>query len=427
MYRNYEELPEIEFPNASEVCISDSTLRDGAQMTGVVMTRKNKMQIYEYLHQIGVEKLECFLFNKGDKKVARKMLDIGYENPEVTAWARANPKDIDLVLDMGGIEETGLLMSISDTHIFDKIGFESREEAAEKYLSALDYAVDHGLRPRCHLEDTTRADFEFIEDFTKEIIDRSPEAIIRVCDTLGLGLPYENMPLPYSIPKIVRKMREWGVENIETHMHDDFGLAISNSLAGYLHGANWTNITFLGIGERAGNAELEKILLFMDWRVKGVEKYNLDKLVEFARYMEREVHIFVPRNKAVVGKNIFAHESGIHTAGVIKNPFTYEPFPPELVGGERMLRIGDSSGTEVIRKKVEEIAEDLLDIEVKVDKKDDRIQAIHRDIRKLYDKEGRRSCISDDEMKKYVEKYFLFEPVADLPEADENGELEEEE
>ncbi len=420
MYRSYEEMPKIELPNVSEIKISDSTMRDGAQMAGVVMTKKHKLRIYEYLHEIGIEKLECFLFNERDKNVARKMLDINYEFPEVTGWARAKTEDIDLVLNMDGIKETGILMSVSDSHIFDKIGFKSREEAVDNYLHALNYAVDHGLRVRCHFEDITRADFNFVKEFTKEIIEISPDAIIRLCDTLGFGLPFHDSPLPYNIPKIVKELKDIGVKNIETHTHDDFGLGIANSLAGYWYGANWSNLTFLGIGERAGNSELEKILLFLIWRVKGFEKYNPKKLVEFARYMEKEVRIFVPRNKAIVGKNIFAHESGIHTAGVIKNPFTYEPFPPELVGGKRILMIGDTSGTEVIRKKVEEITEELMGIKVRVDKKDPRIIAIYNDIRKLYDLEGRTSCISDDEMKKYVEKYFLFEPVADVLETDKN-------
>jgi len=414
MFRSYEEMPKIELPLKQEIWISDSTIRDGAQMPGIVMTKRNKLKIYEYLHKIGIEKLECFLYNERDKAVAREMLDINYELPEVTGWARAKIEDIDLVLKFDEIKETGILMSVSDSHIFDKIEFKSREEAMDKYLRILDYALDHGLRVRCHLEDITRSDFEgFTFPLVREIISRDKNAIIRVADTLGLGVPFLEVDLPYGIPKMIKELRNMGVKNIETHMHDDFGLGVANSLAAYWYGANWSNLTFLGIGERAGNSELEKVLVFFVHRVKGFEKYNPKYLVEFARYIEKEVRIFIPRNKAIVGKNIFAHESGIHTAAVIKNPFLYEPFPPESVGGERKLMIGDTSGTEVIRKKVEEIAEDLMGLRVKVEKRDPRILAIYRDIHRLYDVEGRRSCISDDEMKKYVEKYFMFEPVVD--------------
>jgi len=414
MYRSYEEMPKIRLPHGQEIKISDSTMRDGSQMPGIVMTRKHRLRIYEYLHEIGIEKLECFLYNQRDKDVAREMLNIGYEFPEVTGWARSNRDDIDLVLKMDGIRETGILMSVSDTHIFDKLGLKSREDAEKKYLDALQYSIDHGLKVRCHLEDLTRADWEgFIIPFVKKIISIDKNAIIRICDTLGLGIPFPEAELPYGIPRMVRELKRIGVRNIETHTHDDFGLGVANSLAGYWYGANWSNLTFLGIGERAGNSELEKILIFFITRVDGFEKYNPEKLTEFARYMEKEVRIHVPRNKAIVGENIFAHESGIHTAGVIRNPFTYEPFPPELVGGKRRLMVGDSSGKDVIRQKVEEVAERLMGLKVKVEKDDPRIQEIYKDIHRLYDEEGRRSAISDDEIKKYVEKYFLFEPVID--------------
>ena len=419
MFRSYEEMPRIRLKGQEGFKISDSTIRDGSQMPGVVLTKKHRLDIHEYLHQLGIEKLECFLYNQRDKDVARAMLDKGYEFPEVTAWARAKPEDIDLVLQMDGIKETGILMSISDVHIFDKLGMKTKEDAEKKYLDALQYAVDHGLRTRCHLEDLTRADWDFIRPMVKKIIEIDPETTIRICDTLGLGLPFPEAELPYGIPKIIHELKKLKVKNIETHMHDDYGMGVANSLAGYWYGANWSNLTFLGIGERAGNSELEKLLIFFRTRMDGFDKYNPEKLVEFARYMEREVRVHVPRNKAIVGGNVFAHESGIHTAGILKNPFTYEPYPPELVGGKRKLMVGDSSGREVIKQKVEEIAENFMKMHVTVEKNDPRIQKIYDDIQRLYTKEGRRSAISDDEMKKYVEKYFIFEPVIDEVKPDE--------
>jgi len=212
---------------------------------------------------------------------------------------------------------------------------------------------------------------------------------------------------------MVKRLREMGTKNIETHVHDDFGLSVACSLAGYWYGANWSSLTFLGIGERAGNAELEKVALFLIHRVEGFQKYDLKSVTEFARFMENEIGIRVPRNKSVVGKNIFAHESGIHTAGIIKNPFTYEPYPPELVGGKRQLLIGNSSGLEVIRFKVEETLNELMHVATKVEKNDPRVKAIQADIQKLYDEEQRVSSISDEELKKYVEKYFMLESIID--------------
>jgi 2-isopropylmalate synthase len=407
--RTYEDMPKIKLPHSNEIKMSDTTIRDGCQMPGVVMKKAHKLKIFEYLHGMGVEKLETFVYNERDKEVCREMMDFGYEFPEVTGWARANPADIDEVLKIDGIKETGILMSVSDSHIFDKMGLKSYEEAEKKYLTALQYAVDHGLKTRCHIEDTSRANYDFVYPFVEKLLETDPDTIIRVCDTLGYGLPFPEAAEPYGIPIVVKKLKEMGAKHIEMHVHDDFGLGVGNTLAGLWYGADWASLTFLGIGERAGNSELEKIMAFLITRVEGFEKYDLHKVTEFGQYMEDEIGIRVPRNKAIVGRNIFAHESGIHTAGIIKNPFTYEPFPPALVGGKRVLMIGDTSGTEVIRIKVEEALNELLGLKVQVDKSDPRIKAIHVEIQRMYDHEDRRSVISDEEIKDFVRKYFVFQ------------------
>ena len=415
LYKDYDDLPKIKLPLGQEVFISDSTIRDGSQMPGIVMSKKQKMQIFEFLHKIGIEKIESFVFNPRDKESVKAMLKKGYEYPEVTGWARANPADIDLILESDGIKETGILMSVSDSHIIDKMGLPDRNAAEEKYIDAIQYAVDHGLQTRAHIEDMTRADNHgFVYPLIKKIIGIDPDCTIRLCDTLGMGIPFLSVEEPYGIPQIVQHLKnEIGVKNIETHIHDDFGLGVANTLAGYWYGANWSSLTFLGIGERAGNTEMEKILLFLQQRVEGFDKYNLKAVTEFARLVESELGIRVPRNKAVVGKNIFAHESGIHTAGVIKNPFTYEAYPPEIVGGKRQLLIGDSSGLEVLRHKVEETLNELIKVKTKVMKRDPRLKAIQADIQRLYEKELRISCISDEEIRGYVEKYFMFEPIVE--------------
>jgi len=414
VYKTYDDLPKIPLPLGQEVAISDSTIRDGSQMPGIVMKRKHKLKIYEFLHNTGIEKLETFVYNKRDLDAISDMQDLGYECPEITGWSRALPADIDFVLDVDGIEETGILMSVSDSHILDKMRLSGRAEAHERYVDALQYAVDHGLRTRAHLEDMTRADLhEFVYPLVHEMMEIDPDCIIRICDTLGLSVPFADACEPYNIPRIVDGLRELGVKNIETHIHDDFGLSIASTLAGFLHGANWTSLTFLGIGERAGNAELEKILLFLATRVEGFEKYNLSGITKFAEYIGRHIGIRVPRNKSVVGRNVFAHESGIHTAGVIRNPFTYEAYPPELIGAKRQLLIGDSSGREVIRHKVEEALHELMHVKISIEKNDPRIVDIQRDIQRLYDDEQRVSCISDEELTRYVEKYFMLDMIVD--------------
>jgi len=415
VYRSYDELPKIRLPDGrgvEDIRLSDSTLREGAQMPGITMRREHKVKIYEYLHRIGIEKTESFLFAESDRSAVKEMLDLGYENPEVTGWARANPRDIDLILAADGIKETGILMSVSDAHIFDKLGLRSRAEAREKYLEAFEYARAHGLRVRCHLEDITRADLNgFVLPLVAEMIDRAPDTIMRICDTLNFGIPF-LAELPYSLPRIITGLRECGVREIETHIHDDFGLGVALALAGFWYGATWANLTFLGMGERAGVGELEKVVVFLEQRVEGFHKYEMACLSEFATYMEQQVGLRVPANKAVVGRNVFAHESGIHTAGVIKNPFIYDPYPPELVGAKRQLIIGATSGSEVIRHKVEEILREQgtphggsARVQPRVEKGDPLLSAIQAEIRRQFEAE-RSSCISDEEMRGYVARYF---------------------
>jgi isopropylmalate/homocitrate/citramalate synthase len=305
-------------------------------------------------------------------------------------------------------------MSISDPHIHAKMGLRSREQAEEKYLTAQEYALDHGLKTRAHLEDITRADLKgFVYPLARKILEREPDCILRICDTLGFGVPFAGACDPYGIPEMISGLSDLGAKNIETHIHDDFGLGTANSLAGYWHGANWSNLTFMGIGERAGNSELEKALLFLSQRVDGFQKYDLSHLTDFAKYMEEHVGLHIPRNKAVVGRNIFAHESGIHTAGVIKDPFIYEPYPPQLVGGMRKIMIGSTSGIEVIRFKMEEALRELTDVKTSLQKDDWRVREIQKEISQLYENELRNSCISDGELKAFAEKYFLFKPILD--------------
>ncbi|WNY24591.1 isopropylmalate synthase [Methanolapillus millepedarum] len=412
LYESYEDMPKINNLSQDDIFISDSTIRDGSQMPGIVMTREFKIKCYEYLHKIGIEKVEAFVFNKREIDAVKTMLDIGYECPVVTGWARAVPADIDKVLAVDGLHETGILMSVSDSHIFAKMRLSGRQQAEEKYLNALQYAVDHGLKTRAHLEDMTRADNPgFTYPLVKKILEIDPNCIIRICDTVGYGLPFEQFGEPYSVPSMVQSLKKIGAKNIETHIHDDYGLGAANSLSGYLAGANWTSVTFLGIGERAGNTGMEKILLFLADRVEGFKKYNLSCLTEFAHYMEKSIGIKLPSNKPVVGRNVFAHESGIHASGVLKNPFIYEAYPPELVGGERFVLLGDSSGLDSVKHKVEETMRELLNIDIKINKTDPRLKKIQDEIQSLYDNELRTSCISDEELVYYVEKYFLNRPI----------------
>jgi len=389
-------------------------------MPGIFLNESHKLRIFEYLHRIGIEKLECFVFSPSDRAVAERMLEKGYTHPAVTAWARANRDDIEAVARVRGIRETGILMSVSDLHIFKKMGFASRPEAERSYLDAMAYALEKGLAVRCHLEDITRADFHgFVAPLVEKMLRIAPDAVIRVCDTVGIGLPDPRAELPRGIPRLIRALKDLGVRHIETHMHDDFGLAVANSLIGFDYGADWTSAAFLGIGERAGNAAMEEILINLAHTEGLQSRYDLSCLAELARFMEAELGLVIPGNKAVVGKNAFVHRSGIHGAAVIKEPRTYEPFPPELVGGRRELVAGPTSGLEIVTYKVNEILA-AYKRGVSLSKDDPRIRAIFEEVRGFYEgKEPRKNPdVLPEEMEALVRKHIGLpdERTRDRPE-----------
>ncbi len=411
MYRTYEELPKVKFPsNVDEINICDSTLLHASRMPGINIKKENKITMYEYLHKIGVEATEVYLYPKIDQGAIDEISDFGCDKPKLIGSITAKKEDIDLATKKDVISELLISLPISDTRIKYHLK-KDKDDISDFYLDLFDYAQDHGFDVRISLEDLTRSDIKkVVKPFVKKIIKEKNDTIIRISDLMDYGVPFEKSDFPYSIPKLIKSFKNWDVENIEIHTHDDYGMGFVNTLSALWHGANWAAMTFLGVGERAGTSALESLLLFLKYRTDNLgDKYNLKYITDFADYMESDLGLVIPGNKAVVGKNIFSHESGIHTAGVIKNPFAYEPYPPELVGGKRKLIVGDSSGADVVRIKVEEILKKKMDIDTKLDKRDKRIVSICRDIQTLYDREGRRSAISDEELQNYVKKYFLYE------------------
>ena len=190
-------------------------------------------------------------------------------------------------------------------------------------------------------------------------------------------------------------------------MHDDFGNAVANSLAGFDYGAGWTSAALLGIGERAGNAAMEEILINLHYTEGFEGRYDLSCLMELVRFMEAELGIVVPGNKAVVGKNVFVHRSGIHAAAVIRDPRTYEPFPPELIGADRALIAGPTSGLEIVAYKVNEVLA-ARRMGMTLSKDDPRIRAIFEEIRGFYDGNERRqrADVSSEELETLVLKHI---------------------
>jgi isopropylmalate/homocitrate/citramalate synthase len=274
-----------------------------------------------------------------------------------------------------------------------------------KVVETVEYAAkDHGLRVFVHGEDSTRADWKFERKFINAVAEAGAECY-RICDTVGIGLSDFNAPLPNGIPAKVKAIKaETKIKDIEIHTHDDLGNAVENTLAAIRAASGvWDQIyastTFLGIGERAGNAETEKVLmnLYLHHDVKKFEG-KTEKLKQIADFIGKATGYRVPPNKAIVGDYAFAHESGIHTHAVLKNPIAYEPFPPELVGNTRRLTIGKHSGKAIINHKIKAIlGRPVTDLQ---------LRAVVRKVRETYEK-GRKASLREEEFRKILQDVGL--------------------
>ncbi len=339
--------------------ITDTTLRDGAQDPRLALfPHEAKLRYYDLLHKLDngtgcIENLEVFIYQKRDQWVLEKLLERGYEYPQVTTWTRATPKDIKLLVELsqGQVKETGMLASASDHHIFDKLKHGSKETAIEKYLMPIMTAVENGIRPRVHLEDSTKADISgWVIPFISRVMrETGGQACFRVCDTMGWGVPDPYAGLPTGIPKLISILYEETGAELEFHGHNDFGLATANSIAAWIYGCNRVNTAFAGMGERTGNTPLEQMVAAMV-RLYGNADLDLPVLTEIAELINREVCPIFSKTP-MVGENIFTTQAGLHQTGVQRQleaagGLIYLPYSSSLVGREQveLQRVGSLAG-----------------------------------------------------------------------------------
>ncbi len=326
--------------------ITDTTLRDGAQDPHfAVFPSETRLKYYDLLHQLDngtgrIEQVEVFIYQKRDLWALDRLLEREYPFPQVTTWTRALPKDIKMLVDVsqGRIKETGMLASSSDHHIFDKLGHPSKEVAAERYLSPIMTACEYGIRPRVHLEDTTKADiYGFVIPFMQRVLKETEGwAKFRVCDTIGWGSPDPYAPLPVGIPKLISTLiQETGAE-LEFHGHNDFGMATANSIAAYRYGCKRVNVAFAGLGERTGNTSLEQVVAGYI-RLYGDPGLDLKTLGRIRDLLTDEV-IPVPPKQPIIG-DVFSTQAGIHQTGMSRGEQAeggpiYLAFDAAVVGEE---------------------------------------------------------------------------------------------
>lgn len=385
-------------PFKTDPIIDDTTLRDGIQMPGLAAGPKDAAKIAQLLSEIGVERIELFHYQEPDKKAAKLIGDLNLDL-RIAGWCRAVKEDIDSAVACG-FKEVGISHPVSDIHFKAKWPEKTREQILSNVIEVTEYAAKTcGLRTFVHGEDSTRADWPFEKQFINAIANAGAECY-RICDTVGIGLSDPNAPLPHGIPaKVLAIKKETRIGALEIHAHDDFGNAVENTMAAIKAASGvWDKVyastTYLGIGERAGNAETEKVLLNL-YLHYGAMKFEgkTHKLKATADYIGKATGYVVPPNKAIVGDYGFAHESGIHTHGVLNDPWTYEPYPPELVGNQRRLTIGKQSGKGIIKHKITELAGNVPD--------DQTVATVVDRVKDIY-ANGRRASLKEEEFKKIL-------------------------
>ena len=351
LYRHlfdYDSVPKISFNHRSvpmhmpsEIWITDTTFRDGQQSTSP-FTADQIVHLYSLLHKLGgpkglVRQSEFFLYTEKDRRAVEKCLELGYEFPEITSWIRASEKDFDLVKQFG-IKETGILVSCSDYHIYNKMGL-TRAKAMDKYLGVVKDVLDHGIRPRCHFEDITRADFYgFVVPFAEALRELSAESgvpvKIRACDTMGYGVSYNGAALPRSVPGIVYGLMHYaGIpsEMLEWHGHNDFYKVVTNASTAWLYGASGVNCALLGIGERTGNCPLEAMAIEYASLRGTTNGMDLSVITEIAEYFREEMGYDIPPRTPFVGKNFNVTRAGIHAEGLLKDDEIYNIFNTDKI------------------------------------------------------------------------------------------------
>ncbi len=342
-------------PNlAKKIRIDDTTLRDGEQTAGVVFANQEKVRIARLLDEVGVHQIEVGIPAMGgdEKDTIKHIAGLGL-NASILAWNRAVIDDLKHSLDCG-VNAVAISMSASDIHIEHKLK-KSRTWVLESIKKAVDFAKQHDLYVSVNAEDASRADLEFLLRFARTARECGGDRI-RFCDTVGILDPFDT----YNVISFLRKNVD--IE-IEMHTHNDFGMATANAIAGIKAGAHYVNTTINGLGERAGNAALEEVVMALKYISKVDLGLNTKRFRELSEYVANASSRSIPVWKPIVGANVFAHESGIHADGVIKNPLNYEVFTPEEVGLERQLVIGKHSGGKAIQMKFKEFMIELNDEE----------------------------------------------------------------
>jgi isopropylmalate/homocitrate/citramalate synthase len=394
-----------------DIFITDTTFRDGQQARPPYSPEQIR-DIYDLLARLsgpnGVIRLtEFFLYTAKDRRAVELCRELGHPYPRITGWIRADEGDFQLVKDLG-LTETGMLTSASDYHIFHKQKM-TRREAFDQYLRVVEEALAAGVRPRCHLEDVTRADLEgFVLPFVQKLAELGEQVgddlkpKVRLCDTLGYGITYPGAALPRSIPKLIYLVtHEGGIppERLEWHGHNDFHKAHINAVTCWLYGCDAANTTLFSFGERTGNPPLEGALVEYAGLKGTLNGADLRVLTDLARYFETEVGALIPPGQPFVGANFNRTMAGIHAHGLRRDERIYNIFDTcALLGRPPRVAITDKSGVDGVTRWVC----DFLGLEGDHQVRRRDVLKIARWVADQYEVHQRLTGISDQELAEQV-------------------------
>jgi len=346
------------------VYIFDTTLRDGEQSPGATMNIEEKIIVARQLEKLGVDIIEAGfpISSDGDFESVRRIAE-EIRGCQVAGLARTRQQDIDRAWEAvkGGADpRLHIFIATSDIHLKHKLN-KTRDQVFEEMQAAIKHCLKYTSNVEFSCEDATRTDHDFLVKMVAGAVAAGAKTI-NIPDTVGYALPPEMTEI---IGKLVREVP--GIENVvlSVHCHDDLGLSVANSLAGILAGARQAECTINGLGERAGNASLEEIAMALRTRGEQIGLFTnikTEQIYPSSRLVRTITGIMVPPNKAIVGRNAFQHESGIHQDGVLKNKLTYEIMTPESVGlPSNKLVLGKHSGRHAFRDRMAELGFELSD------------------------------------------------------------------
>ena len=426
LYRDlypYDDIPKIAFNHRrvpmgmpEEIWITDTSLRDGQQSVEPY-TVDQIVNIYKLLSKLGgpygiIRQTEFFIYGKKDREAIEKCMALDLKFPEITTWIRATKEDFKLVKDMG-IQETGILVSCSDYHIFKKMKM-TRSQVLDHYLGTIKDAFNAGIVPRCHLEDITRADFYgFVVPFVNELQKLSREAgipvKIRACDTMGYGVPYTEAAMPRSVAGIVYGLQHYSdvpSECLEWHGHNDFYKSVANASTAWLYGACAVNCSLLGIGERTGNIPLEAMVFEYASLRGSMDGMDPTVITEIAEFFRRDMGYNIPDMTPFVGRNFNVTRAGIHADGLMKDEEIYTIFnTKKLLNRPATVQISKTSGLAGIAYWINQTYN--LSGDKALDKRDPLVVSMKEWIDKLYE-DGRQTVLSNGELE---EKLKELDPV----------------